>query len=143
MTVSKILEAKGHAVVTAEPDRTLHAASQLLAEYRIGAVVITGAGGTVAGILSERDIVRAVAKLGAAAMDERVADHMTRKVVTCTAASPVNSVMEMMSAGKFRHVPVVVDGRLDGMISIGDVVKHRLAELESESQALRDYIQAS
>lgn len=143
MTVGKILSNKGRAVITAEAGQSLHEASRMLAEHRIGAIVITGAGGRVDGILSERDIVRAVAKGGGAALDDTVGDHMTRRVVTCVAASPITQVMEIMTSGKFRHVPVLLDGRLEGMISIGDVVKHRLAELENESQALRDYISAS
>ncbi|MCZ8377078.1 MAG: CBS domain-containing protein [Beijerinckiaceae bacterium] len=143
MSVGKILANKGRAVITVEPGQSLQQAAALLAEHRIGAVVVAGAGGTIAGILSERDIVRAVANGGETAMKDRVADHMTRRVVTCVAASPINQVMEIMTAGKFRHVPVVLDGRLDGMISIGDVVKYRLAELEQESATLRDYIAAS
>lgn len=143
MSVAKILSLKGHAVVTTEADRTLHEASRLLAEYRIGAIVISGANGSVAGILSERDIVRAFAKLGEKALGERVGDHMTKKVMTCAAASSIHDVMETMSNGKFRHLPVLKEGRLDGMISIGDVVKHRLAELEQESASLREYITAS
>ena len=143
MSVGKILSSKGNAVMTAQGSQSLLDASRMLAEHRIGALVVTGSGQSVAGILSERDIVKAVAKGGAAALDERVEDHMTKRVVTCVAASSINQVMEVMTAGKFRHVPVVLDGRLDGMISIGDVVKHRLAELENESQALREYITAS
>lgn len=143
MSVAKILEAKGRAVITTDANQTMREATRLLAEYRIGAVVIKGPGETIAGILSERDIVRALANRGAEALDDRIAEHMTRKVTTCTAAFKINEVMEVMTAGKFRHLPVVAEGRLDGMISIGDVVKHRLAELESESRALRDYIAAS
>ncbi len=143
MSVGRILNSKGKAVVTAQAGQTLHQASQLLAQFRIGAVVVTDSNGGVAGILSERDIVRAMAQKGAAGLDETVGDHMTRKVITCVEAQGINDVMEIMTAGKFRHVPVVKDGRLDGMISIGDVVKHRLAELEHESQTLREYIAAS
>ncbi len=143
MSVSRILASKGKAVITVDPGQSLQQAAQLLAEHRIGAVVVAGAGNTIAGILSERDIVRAVAQGGETAMQDRIADHMTRRVVTCVAASPIQQVMEMMTAGKFRHVPVLLDGRLDGMISIGDVVKHRLAELEQESATLREYIAAS
>jgi CBS domain-containing protein len=143
MSVSRILASKGKAVITVDPGQSLQQAAQLLAEHRIGAVVVAGAGNTIAGILSERDIVRAVAQGGETAMKDRIADHMTRRVVTCVAASPIQQVMEMMTAGRFRHVPVLLDGRLDGMISIGDVVKHRLAELEQESATLREYIAAS
>lgn len=143
MSVGRLLEGKGHAVITAREDQTLYEASRLLAEYRIGAVVIAGPNASVAGILSERDIVRALAASGADALNHPVSAHMTRKVITCTAATGINEVMEIMTAGKFRHVPILRDGRLDGMISIGDVVKFRLAELENESRSLRDYITAS
>lgn len=143
MTVGRVLANKGRAVITASQDQTLADAARLLAEHRIGAIVIGAPGDAVQGILSERDIVRAVAKSGAAALQQPIRDHMTAKVVTCSEATPVNQVMELMSAGKFRHCPVVKDGHLDGMISIGDVVKHRLAELESEKQALHSYISAS
>lgn len=143
MSVGKILDQKGRAVITVTPEQNLHQASLLMAEHRIGAVVITGIGGAVAGILSERDIVRALATSGADALTQPVRDHMTRRVSTCSAGSRIPEVMEMMTDGKFRHVPVLKDGQLDGMISIGDVVKHRLAELENESRSLRDYIHAS
>jgi CBS domain-containing protein len=143
MTVARILDKKGKAVITTEGSSSLHEAARIMAEHRIGALVVNGVDHSVAGILSERDIVRAVAQGGAAALQSPVSAHMTRKVITCVAATPVNEVMGIMSAGKFRHVPVLRDNRLDGMISIGDVVKHRLAELEYESQTLRDYITAS
>lgn len=143
MSVGRLLDGKGRAVITAQADQSLQEASRLLAEYRIGALVIAGEQGTVAGILSERDIVRAMAEFGAAALNQPVSQHMTRKVVTCTSAMAMQEVMEIMTAGKFRHLPVLRDGRLDGMISIGDVVKYRLAQLENESRSLRDYIAAS
>jgi len=131
---------KGSDVLTIEPTATLAAAVQLLAERRIGAVVITGPDGQVIGILSERDIVRAIASRGPAALDEAVGQVMTRKVLTCAEADTVSSLMERMTAGKFRHLPVVDRGRLTGIVSIGDIVKHRLAEMEHESSALREYI---
>jgi CBS domain-containing protein len=143
MSVGRILDQKGRAVVTTSPQATLKEAADLLVEHRIGAIVVSGPGHSVAGILSERDIVRAVAKGGMEALCAPVSGHMTSKVITCSKASRIHEVMAMMSGGKFRHVPVVEDGRLDGMISIGDVVKHRLAELEQESQTLRDYIHMS
>jgi CBS domain-containing protein len=143
MSVGRLLDGKGRAVITASADQTLQEASRLLAEYRIGAVVIGSEGGGVAGILSERDIVRAVSQHGAMALQHPVGQHMTQKVVTCTVAMALQEVMEIMTAGKFRHLPVLKDGRLDGMISIGDVVKYRLAQLENESRSLRDYIAAS
>jgi CBS domain-containing protein len=143
MSVGRILANKGRAVVTAQATQSLQQASALLADNKIGAVVVTALGGRVGGILSERDIVRAIAKNGAAALDDRIDDHMTKRVVTCAEATGINEVMEIMTSGKFRHVPVVREGVLDGMISIGDVVKHRLAELEYESASLREYIAAS
>lgn len=140
MTVAKVLSTKGREVVTIAPERTLAEAAHTLAHKRIGAIVVTGDGGAVRGIISERDIVRALAVSGGAALDAPVSQHMTHEVVTCTERSDVPRVMEMMTTGKFRHVPVVEGGRLVGIVSIGDVVKHRLAEIEAESQALREYI---
>jgi CBS domain-containing protein len=140
MTVSIILAGKGREVVAIEPNANLAAAVALLAEKRIGALLILGADRRVVGILSERDIVRALAERGAAALDEPVGGAMTRKVSTCHERETVASIMERMTAGKFRHVPVVDQGRLTGIVSIGDVVKHRLQERERDSAAMRDYI---
>jgi CBS domain-containing protein len=140
MTVKAILSRKGNDVLTIEPNATLAAAIRLLADRKIGAVVITGADRQVIGILSERDIVRAFAASGPAALDEQVGQVMTRKVMTCDEAETVSSLMERMTQGKFRHLPVVERGRLAGIVSIGDVVKHRLEEMEKESSALREYI---
>ena len=140
MNVEHILAAKGRDVLTIEPSRTLADAARALTEKRIGAVVVTDADRAVLGILSERDIVRAVARGGAAALDHPVSQYMTGKVVTCTGHSSINELMEMMTERKFRHVPIVESGRLCGIISIGDVVKHRVAEIEAEHQALREYI---
>ena len=103
-------------------------------------MVVTGADNRVAGILSERDIVRALGERGPAALDDNVAAVMTRKVMTCTEADTVAAIMERMTAGKFRHLPVVEQGRLAGVISIGDVVKLRVEEIEGETNALREYI---
>jgi CBS domain-containing protein len=141
MTVATILAAKGRHIVTAEPHHSLQEAARLLAERRIGAVLIAAPDGSLKGILSERDIVRAIALRGAAALDDKVEAHMTRNVVTCTEASLIAEVMEEMTKGRFRHLPVVKDGKLAGMVSIGDVVKQRIAEAEAESRSLRDYIQ--
>jgi CBS domain-containing protein len=140
MTVKAILSRKGSDVLTIEPTATLAAAVELLAARRIGAVVITGPERQVIGILSERDIVRAFAASGAAALDQQVGQVMTRKVMTCTEAETVASLMERMTQGKFRHLPVVERGRLVGIVSIGDIVKHRLGEMENESSAMREYI---
>ncbi|HVL73397.1 MAG TPA: CBS domain-containing protein [Beijerinckiaceae bacterium] len=139
MTVERILADKGSEVVTIEPRRSLAEAARLLAERRIGAIV-AAEGGRVLGILSERDIVRAVAGKGPSSLDEPVSAHMTAEVFTCTGEMSITEVMEVMTARKFRHMPVVEGGRLVGIVSIGDVVKNRLAELEAEEQALREYI---
>jgi CBS domain-containing protein len=140
MTVEHILKDKGRDVVTMHPQQTLADAARTLFERRIGAVIIADESRPVAGILSERDIVRALARDGAAALDHPVSRHMTAKVVTCAGASAINEVMELMTQGKFRHVPVIEEGHLRGIVSIGDIVKHRLAEIEAEHQALREYI---
>lgn len=140
MTVKAILGSKGDNVVTIEPTASLAAAVKILADRRIGALVIFGPDRRVVGIVSERDIVRALAERGERALDEPVGQVMTRKVVTCTSTETIAAIMERMTAGKFRHVPVVEDDQLVGIVSIGDVVKHRLQEIEHESAALRDYI---
>jgi len=138
--VEHILSQKGRTVTTIEPERTLGDAVRLLDERRIGAVVVGDGDHAVLGIISERDIVRALAKNGAAALDEPVSRYMTGKVVTCTGRSSISELMELMTERKFRHVPIVEDGRLNGIVSIGDVVKHRVAEIETEHKALREYI---
>jgi CBS domain-containing protein len=140
MTVSAILAGKGREVVSMEPNASLASAVALLAERRIGAVPILGADRRIVGILSERDIVRALAERGSAALGEPVSQTMTRKVSTCTENETVASIMERMTEGKFRHFPVVDQGRPIGVISIGDVVKHRLHQMECDSAAMHDYI---
>jgi CBS domain-containing protein len=140
MTVKAILSRKGRDVLTIAPTANLSEAVKLLAERRIGAVVVTGPDDRVAGILSERDIVRTLAARGPAALDDNVAAVMTRKVTTCTEADTIAAIMERMTAGKFRHMPVVDQGKLAGVISIGDVVKYRVEEIEGETEALREYI---
>ncbi len=143
MIVKSIIDAKGRDVVTIEPGASLDTAAKLLAERRIGAVVVLGPDNRIIGILSERDIVCAVSERGAAALQEQVSQMMTRKVATCTLDETIPSIMERMTTGKFRHMPVVEQGRLAGIVSIGDVVKHRIVEMEQESAALRDYIQTA
>ena len=140
MTVRAILDLKGRDVTTIAPDKTLGDAASLLSQHKIGALVVTGADRHVIGILSERDIVRAVSSGGAAALHEKISTRMTREVVTCGPNDTIAELMSRMTAGRFRHLPAVEAGRLVGIISIGDVVKHRLAEMERESSALRDYI---
>lgn len=143
MNVKAILNAKGGEVVCIEPTADLAAATQLLSANRIGAVLIRGAGGHIAGILSERDIVRALSQHGSAALALPVGQVMTREVMTCTEDETIGDVMERMTSGKFRHLPVVSKGKLVGLISIGDVVKQRVDEIEHESEALKDYIRTA
>ena len=140
MSVTQILSVKGNKVVTATPDRTLHETAQTMASNGIGAIIVCGAAGEIAGILSERDILRAVAEHGARALEQRVSSHMTRNVVTATPDATVHMLMQRMTAGRFRHMPVLRNGELEGIVSIGDLIKHRLGELEDEQQALRAYI---
>ncbi len=143
MAVKRILSEKGSNVVTISPTASLADATKLLAERRIGAVVVTGADSRVIGIVSERDIVRTLASRGAAALGVSLTDVMTRNVVTCKSSATVSGIMELMTAGKFRHIPVVDDEKLVGIISIGDVVKLRLHKMEHEQNALKDYIQTA
>ena len=140
MSVEHILAGKGRQVVTIAPDRTLADAVTCLSERRIGAVVVVDGSGTVLGIISERDVVRAVAEAGGEALKAPVSSRMTAKVVTCVPTTSIDEIMGLMTEGKFRHVPVIEGGRLAGIISIGDVVKQRLGDIESEHRALRDYI---
>lgn len=136
MNVKTILAAKGHHLggdlVCIEPKADLAAAAKLLSAHRIGAVLIRGAGGRLAGILSERDIVRALSEHGADALALSVGQVMTRDVATCGEDDTVASIMERMTSGKFRHMPVIANDTLVGLISIGDVVKQRVEEIESE-----------
>ena len=138
MTVKTILATKGSAVITIEPTATLEKATGVLTEHRIGALVVLGADQRVIGIVSERDVVRALSDKGSGALQEPVAQVMTRTVATCGEADTISEIMERMTHGRFRHIPVLAQDRLAGIISIGDVVKHRLMEMERESAQLRD-----
>ena len=140
MTVARILSEKGREVFTTQPHRTLKEVIDLLAGKGIGAVVVSDASMSVLGILSERDVVRVIAQHGAAALDDQVSRHKTPKVTTVTRGDTIDHVMQTMTDGRFRHVPVVEDGRLIGIISIGDVVKRHVNMIDSERQALREYI---
>ena len=143
MYVATILKAKGRSVVTAKPDATLHDVAQKLAAKNIGAVVVVGTNGEVNGIISERDIMRAIGDRGADALSAPVVEFMTRNVVCCSEHSPMDDLMETMTHGRFRHLPVVdEDGGLVGIISIGDVVRHHIAEVELEVSAMRNYLTA-
>ncbi|MGO8737268.1 CBS domain-containing protein [Rhodoblastus sp.] len=140
MSVALILATKGHDVATTQPHRTMQEAAALLADKGIGALIVTGGDGDVLGVLSERDIVRSVGRHGAGALQDPVSKHMTAKVATASMTETIDSAMERMTNGRFRHLPVIENSRLVGVISIGDVVKHRLDGLESEHRAMRDYI---
>jgi CBS domain-containing protein len=142
MQVRHILREKGRDVVTIADDATLLEAARLLARRHIGAVVVRSGDGSLAGILSERDVVRAIAEQGVAPLDHSVARHMTRGVTTCCETDTVDDLMETMTHGRFRHVPVVENDRLCGIVSIGDVVKTRIEETVREAASLRDYIAA-
>ncbi len=140
MNVAHILSHKGRDVVTVRPDHTLLEVAKIMSGKGIGAVVVLNREEVVSGILSERDIMRTIASAGPHALEDRVSSHMTRDVVTCGDATTIQDLMERMTAGRFRHMPVVVDGKLAGMISIGDLVKNRLAEVEGEQEELKKYI---
>jgi CBS domain-containing protein len=142
MTVRAILDSKGRQIQSVEPDARLSAAVKVLGERKIGAVLVMSEGG-IEGILSERDIVRVLAERGAAVLDEPVGAVMTRKVVSCRQADTVSAIMETMTTGKFRHLPVVEGDKVVGLISIGDIVKWRVREYEAEQEALRDYIKTA
>jgi CBS domain-containing protein len=142
MTVRAILDSKGHHIESVEPDVKLSAAIRILGERRIGAVLVMSRG-RIEGVLSERDIVRVLGERGAKVLDEPVSAVMTRRVVSCRQSDTVAGIMEMMTLGKFRHLPVVEEGIVVGLISIGDVVKWRVREYETEQEALRDYIKTA
>ena len=142
MNVETILRTKGSGVATIRPNATVGAAVKELIDRNIGALVVSSDGDTVDGIISERDIVHGLAEHGAALLSLTVAEMMTRRVVTCELSDSVDQLMAEMTNRRIRHFPVVQDGRLRGIVSIGDVVKHRVHELEHENTALVEYIQS-
>ena len=142
MTVQAILDSKGHDIVSVSADTTLEAAVKILSEGRIGAVLVMK-DRRIEGILSERDIVRVLGQRGAAVLKEPVGEIMTRKVVTCRQADTAAAIMEKMTMGKFRHLPVVEGDKVVGLISIGDIVKFRVREYELEQESLREYIKTA
>ncbi|WPO40457.1 CBS domain-containing protein [Tardiphaga sp. 42S5] len=139
MTVRAILDSKGHQIISVSPNDKVSSAVQLLSQRKIGAVLVMS-DHHIDGILSERDIVRVIGERGAAALDEDVSAVMTRKVIGCKPSDTVGAIMEKITTGKFRHLPVIEDEKVVGLISIGDVVKFRLREFEREQEALREYI---
>jgi CBS domain-containing protein len=138
MDVDGILRAKGATVVTIRPDATIRELVQSLRDERIGAIVVSEDGRSVQGIISERDVVRGLAELGPRVLDAPVAELMTREVVACSLRDTVKHLMTEMTRRRIRHLPVVEDGVLRGIVSIGDVVKNRLEELETETSVLRE-----
>ena len=140
ITVRTMLDIKGRDVVAVSPDKSLLEVARVLHEKRIGAVVVTSVEERVAGIFTERDLVRAMAEKGGEVLDEPVSSRMTVSVQKCREETTVNQLMEMMSAGRFRHVPVEEGNRLVGIISIGDVVKSRIREVELEAEQIMAYI---
>jgi len=141
MQVSDILRHKGAAVFTVHPETTVEDAVQMLGANRIGALVVSEDERSVAGIVSERDVVAHLAAVGRGGLDSTVATLMTREVRTCTPQDSLEDVMAVMTNGRFRHLPVLVDGALVGIVSIGDAVERRVSELETESARMHDYIQ--
>jgi CBS domain-containing protein len=142
MNVHSILTTKGTAVATIDPTASLGDATASLRDHGVGALVVSSGGGQIEGILSERDVVRALAAHGGGTLGRSVASAMSTDVLTCRAADTVDELMAMMTSRRFRHLPVVDDdGALAGIVSIGDVVKQRLGQLENENQQLFDYIQ--
>jgi CBS domain-containing protein len=140
MNVASILKLKGRAVSTVRPNATLLDVAKKLGSKKIGAIVVVGENGNVTGIISERDIIRAVAERGAPALSLMVSEVMTRNVVSCQETSELDELMETMTKGRFRHLPVIEDDALVGIVSIGDVVKFHVAEVEMEVSAMRNYL---
>lgn len=140
MNVASMLKVKGKSVATASPEDTVEVVAKKLAGLKIGAIVIVSEAGQVAGIISERDIIRVLAERGAATLQLPVSEVMTKNVMSCNQASTIEQMMTVMTQGRFRHVPVIENGALVGIISIGDVVKHHIAEVEMEVTAMRDYL---
>lgn len=140
MHIFDVINRKGDAVVTVMPDVDVRTLLAVLAEHRIGAVVVSVDGASVDGIVSERDIVRSLADRGASVLSEPVSSIMTAEVRTCTPDVSLRDLAQQMTEGRYRHAPVLVDGRLSGIVSIGDIVKSRISELEVERDSLSDYV---
>lgn len=140
MIVSHILDQKGRDVATIAPGASMSEVVSVLGTRRFGALVVAGADRKIAGIVSERDVVKVLAREGAGILNDPVSKHMTAKVITCAPDDTIEMVMQAMTNGRFRHMPVSRGGVLDGIISIGDVVKARIEQMAQESQALREYI---
>ena len=140
MSVNQILARKGRDVETLHPDASLEEVARVLAEKKIGAIVLLEETGSVAGIVSERDIVRVIGTRGVSALARTAREEMTVDVTTCTGSTGIDEAMQIMTDGRFRHLPVYEDGRLAGIVSIGDVVKRRIEDVEREAAVMREYI---
>lgn len=140
MIVSEILAHKGRDVYTTSASDTLHKVTSVLATKKIGATVVIDENDKVCGIASERDIVREIAKSGASALEQSISSCMTKRVISCTESESIDALMEKMTAGRFRHLPVISNGKLTGIISIGDVVKIKIQQAEQEAEEMKRYI---
>ncbi|MBN8951974.1 MULTISPECIES: CBS domain-containing protein [unclassified Rhizobium] len=140
VSVKAILEAKGRDVITTGGNTTVAEAAKILNENKIGAIVVVGPGGKISGIFTERDVVNAVAKNGQECLEKPIASLMTAKVYRCKEDTTTDELMELMTMRRFRHVPVEEKGKLSGIISIGDVVKWRIREIELEAEQIKAYI---
>lgn len=140
MSVSEILSEKGRDVFTANAEMTIQEVSNVLAEKKIGATIVIDQNGTVCGIASERDIVREIAKSGSASLTKPISTCMTSRVVSCSENETIDDLMEKMTTGRFRHLPVINEGKLSGIISIGDVVKRKIQKAEQEAEEMKRYI---
>ncbi|MDV4154558.1 MULTISPECIES: CBS domain-containing protein [Rhizobium] len=139
-SVKAILDLKGRDVITAGPSTTVAQAATILSKKKIGAIVVVGMENRISGMFTERDLVHAIAKHGKEGLDQSLAQVMTAKVYRCNEDTTVNELMELMTSRRFRHVPVESNGKLAGIISIGDVVKSRIAEVEREAEEIKAYI---
>ncbi len=139
MKVSKVLEDKGNEVFTVRPDETIDMLSHRLRALRIGAIIVSSDGHSIDGIISERDVAYGLAEYGAELLNKRVSDLMTKSVVTCSRDSTIADLMNLMTRRRIRHLPVVENGKLAGIVSIGDIVRHRLGEMQIEADIMRDY----
>jgi len=142
MTVQSILDGKAGGVISVSPEENVTALVKVLSDARVGAAVVTDDSGRLVGIASERDVVRMLGRHGLSAMTMRVSDMMTAKVKTCEPTDTIDTLMAQMTEGRFRHMPVMSEGRVIGVVSIGDVVKRRLNDLEFEAEQLKQYITA-
>ncbi|MBL1240952.1 MAG: CBS domain-containing protein [OCS116 cluster bacterium] len=140
MTVAALLKNKDHKIITISQSKTLQDVCNILAENRIGAIIVCSAAGMVEGIISERDVVKALGQSGTAILTQQVSQHMTADPISCSSVETINQIMEKMTTGRFRHMPVMDGDKLIAVISIGDIVKARMEAMEHEAKAMQEYI---